>query len=571
QGALRERRRDEHLGGERRQPVAERRELRREVVDPLALLAPSPCPTSPAQSSDRLEVLLKEGDPVPGFPVGWTVGQFIGRSIGADGGWAATLTARTAGYRIVVVGQRPGELDGPVELLRGETPPAAHPNDFMVGARLAGGRLAYGLARHTYLNPVNSIWIDDAPIVRVGDPIADRPGASWNRLFGTVGFAEDGRALVSGLIQDTPQVGGLKWMLWSWPEQEALFTRGDPVPGLPSVTVNIGDPVCSPDARQWLVQFVIQDGSREGLLRNGELLEYAPGAFALEGDAIPPVFVDGHVGLTWEGFESARINDRGHVAFVGRTRLDGEARHVLVRNRRPYSFQAPEPLLADLDERSGVVITAGHTSVRYEDAEVLGANPAVDVDRDGVPDPEYTAPFVSEIGTFLMRDDHETVMFRPVYDTAGEPYLGMTRARHARVDTSVCNAFPNSTERPAELVATGSAVAADNEVTLHAIGLPTDSRGYTLFARDFGIVVGPGGSQGQLCLAGGIGRLQSQLFLAGTDGRATIPLDLTQIPRPTGATAALAGDTWYAQAWFRDMDQGTPTSNFSSALRLDLE
>ncbi|MEM8713995.1 MAG: hypothetical protein AAGG01_23885, partial [Planctomycetota bacterium] len=81
----------------------------------------------------------------------------------------------------------------------------------------------------------------------------------------------------------------------------------------------------------------------------------------------------------------------------------------------------------------------------------------------------------------------------------------------------------------------------------------------------------PGGSQGQLCLQGSVGRLQTQLFLTATDGRASIALDLTRIPRPVGTTTAMAGESWYAQAWFRDMVQGMPTSNFSSALRLDFE
>ncbi|MEM6671439.1 MAG: hypothetical protein AAF726_01265 [Planctomycetota bacterium] len=536
----------------------------------LACLVAAPSPAPLAQSSEQLEVLLKEGDPVPGLPDGWRIDQFLSRTIGADGGWAATVEVRGLGFGIVVVGQRPGRTDGPVELLRSDLPPGANTSDFMIGARLAGGRLAYSLAPFTWLNPAESVWVDDTMIARVGETISDRPGVTWNRSMGTVGFAPDGSAVVWGLVLLDPQFQGLKRLLWRWPEGETLIAEGDSIPGLATPVLRITEPIAlSPDTRQWAVLVVLESDFREALVRNGALLEYTPGAYALEGEVIPPTFVDGHVGLTWDGFHALEINDRGHVAFVGQTSLGGEDRYVLVRNRRPYSFTDREPKLADIDERSGVLLVDAQ-ALLFEDDEVLAASPSVDVDRDGVADAGFTAPFVSEFTSYMTRDERELLMYRPFNGPGGEVHLGVARARRARADETVCNAFVNSTGRPAELVATGSAIAIDNEVTLHAFGLPTASRGYSLFSRDFGIVVQPGGSQGQLCLQGAIGRLQSQLFLAGFDGRATIPLDLTQIPRPTGTAAAMAGDTWYAQAWFRDMDQGTPTSNFTSALRLEL-
>ncbi|MEM8713521.1 MAG: hypothetical protein AAGG01_21465, partial [Planctomycetota bacterium] len=458
----------------------------------LATFAPTPALALPPQSSDRIEVLLKENDPAPGFPSGWRVHQFIGRTIGADGGWAATVDLRGGGFTTAIVGQRPGATDGPVELLLHELPTGAAPEDLIVGGRMAGGHIAYALARHTWLNPFHSIWIDDTRIAQIGDAIDGRPGASWNRMLGVNSLAADGSAVVHGLIQDTPQVGGLKRMLWRWPEREIMLTEDDAIPGVSSTIRHFRQPFAfSPDSRQWALVVVFEDDSREGLIRGGELLQYAPGAVALEGAVIPPAFVDGNVGLTWEDFHALTINDRGHVAFVGRTLLNGQSRYALVRNGRPYSFTTSEPKLADMDERSGVLTVGG--PLRYEGSVVLASDPAVDLDRDGTIDPEYSATSVSELSTFMARDTHELIMFRPIYDAAGEVNFAVTRARRARIDESVCNALLNSTGRPAELVASGSALAVDNEVTLHAFGLPNASRGYTLFSQAFGITTHPGG------------------------------------------------------------------------------
>ncbi|MEZ4227509.1 MAG: hypothetical protein R3B13_41605, partial [Polyangiaceae bacterium] len=54
--------------------------------------------------------------------------------------------------------------------------------------------------------------------------------------------------------------------------------------------------------------------------------------------------------------------------------------------------------------------------------------------------------------------------------------------------------------------ATGSKVAADNLLSLHASQLPPSTFGFFLVSRDAGLVVHPGGSAGTLCLSGSIGR-----------------------------------------------------------------
>lgn len=131
-------------------------------------------------------------------------------------------------------------------------------------------------------------------------------------------------------------------------------------------------------------------------------------------------------------------------------------------------------------------------------------------------------------------------------------------------------AVPNATGVPGELVADGSPLVAQNDVTLEASALPLSSFGYFLTSRTQGMLPNPGGSQGTLCLAGSIGRYvgPGQIQNSGTTGGFALALDLTQTPTPTGFTSIGAGETWNFQVWYRDSIGGTATSNFTSAVSI---
>ena len=84
-----------------------------------------------------------------------------------------------------------------------------------------------------------------------------------------------------------------------------------------------------------------------------------------------------------------------------------------------------------------------------------------------------------------------------------------------------------------------------------------------------GFVAGPGGSQGNLCILGQLGRFRSQLQNSGQTGSVSIDVDLTQIP-VTPTVAVQPGDSWFFQLWYRDINPG-PTSNFSDGLQVDFQ
>ena len=130
-------------------------------------------------------------------------------------------------------------------------------------------------------------------------------------------------------------------------------------------------------------------------------------------------------------------------------------------------------------------------------------------------------------------------------------------------------AASNSSGQPATLEVFGSAAPADGLLALQARGLPVGQFAYFLASQDAGLVVGPGGSQGTLCLGGAIGRynLPGQILNTGAACADTLVLDPAQTPTPSGPTSIQVGQTWRFQCWYRDANPG-PTSNFSDAVEV---
>ncbi|MCP3919304.1 MAG: hypothetical protein GY711_27510 [bacterium] len=127
--------------------------------------------------------------------------------------------------------------------------------------------------------------------------------------------------------------------------------------------------------------------------------------------------------------------------------------------------------------------------------------------------------------------------------------------------TSYCGpAVPNSSGSPATIEAFGWIRVSDNDFALTAEDLPPNQFGYFLASQTQAFVAMPGGSEGNLCVGGTIGRFNAQVASSGPDGSLSIPVDLTQMPPPL--TSVVAGEAWNWQCWYRDAHPG-PTSNFS--------
>jgi hypothetical protein len=134
-----------------------------------------------------------------------------------------------------------------------------------------------------------------------------------------------------------------------------------------------------------------------------------------------------------------------------------------------------------------------------------------------------------------------------------------------RIGSTYCSpAVLNSSGHPGRMHALGTRSLTSNDVTLSAITLPTNQFGYFITSLNSGLFIGPGASQGNLCLAGSIGRYNSQVQSSGPDGAFSISIDLNQMP-VNPATGAMSGETWHFQAWHRD-DNPSATSNFTDAV-----
>lgn len=123
----------------------------------------------------------------------------------------------------------------------------------------------------------------------------------------------------------------------------------------------------------------------------------------------------------------------------------------------------------------------------------------------------------------------------------------------------------NSSGKSGVIAAVGSDIVFENDVLLRASELPANQFGYFLNSMTFGFVVGPGGSQGNLCLGGAIGRYNNDVASTGAVGKLSLQLDLTETPTPGGSVAILAGETWRFQCWFRDQNP-IQTSNFTDGV-----
>lgn len=132
--------------------------------------------------------------------------------------------------------------------------------------------------------------------------------------------------------------------------------------------------------------------------------------------------------------------------------------------------------------------------------------------------------------------------------------------------TNYCSANANSTGSPAVMSASGNPTVSSNDLTLECSGVPPSQFGIFVTGRTQGFVPNPGGSAGNLCLGGIIGRfsLPAEIVNSGATGDFSLSVDLSFVPEGPGRVAVLPGDSWSYTCWFRDVSGGMATSNFSN-------
>ncbi len=180
-----------------------------------------------------------------------------------------------------------------------------------------------------------------------------------------------------------------------------------------------------------------------------------------------------------------------------------------------------------------------------------------------------TASAAGTIDVYI--DDHPNNDDRSWYDGVGTK---PTTCVSTGVGTNFCGpAVVNSTGNSAVIGASGTDVVANNDLVLEASDLPNNSFGFFLTSPMQGFVANPGGSSGNLCLSGSVGRYvgPGQIQNSGGAGAFSLAVDLTLHPTPTGFVSVAPTETWNFQVWFRDSSGGVPTSNFSDGLEITFQ
>jgi len=147
---------------------------------------------------------------------------------------------------------------------------------------------------------------------------------------------------------------------------------------------------------------------------------------------------------------------------------------------------------------------------------------------------------------------------------------GSTVGMGGPLGTNYCTAATNSTGGAASIDATGSNVAADNDLTLMASGLPPQQFG--IFLTSMTQASTPVAS-GTLCVGGSIIRFQGpgQILQANGAGEYSLAIDISALPAGV-PTPIVAGDTYNFTTWFRDIDPAIGnTANFSNGYSITFQ
>ena len=134
--------------------------------------------------------------------------------------------------------------------------------------------------------------------------------------------------------------------------------------------------------------------------------------------------------------------------------------------------------------------------------------------------------------------------------------------------SNYCTPAVNSTGQATAIVASNVDLVG-RTMQLDAMNMPSNAFGYFITSLQDGFVANAGGSAGNLCVVGALGRgVGGGVFNSGSTGSFTGLVDMDMIPTPTGMTSVMAGETRFFQTWHRDSLLGLSTSNFSDGVRV---
>lgn len=422
---------------------------------------------------------------------------------------------------------------------------------------------------------LDSVWLDDQLLGSEGLPSFES-GRLW-QTFDRPGITGTGAVYFTATTTDAGG-GDERRALYLGTGGTPLLAAGQSVPGIP-VPLSSDGPVwveVSVSGTRVLASARLEGNvlENDAMVLDGAGLELG-GSLVRRGSPIP-ASAGGLPGEHWEPFQYVGINDSGDYHFTSADLFPNEETSIIVANGQ---------VVARVGDVVDGIALRGRAAVDQNEAgdlaylwsgnstspaalfvngnAVLVEGDSVDWDGDGLPDPGVTIDRIPFIGDFSIGSDQAVYVVADV-DVNGAILEALLRV-DGRVGMSYCSAAPNSTGAAASLSASGSDLATDNDLTLCAEQMPPFQFGYFLNSQTQDFVPGAGGSQGNLCLGGAIGRYTGQVFSTGPTGTGLLILDLAHTPTPSGTTAVLPGQTWSFQAWYRDINP-VQTSNFTDGV-----
>ncbi len=510
----------------------------------------------PAAQAD-LDVLAMNQQPIAGSisPLG-RVSDLV---LGADSSWAASARVGSAagGDDFVIVGDASSDGSAGASVLRRPSTASSPPTLRLGRPSILGGQLAYlGSDAVVPVLRYNSAWLDGQLLAEQGGPLGST-GRTWVRFTGVL-LRPGGKVFLRG----TTSSGAV---LYAHHSDTVLLSVGDPVATMGTV-LRIERVQLSPNGEHWIARVAVGFGL-EMLLVDGLPLSVG-GASVVEGQSVGAGLGLGN--STWSSFGRMAVDDDGRATFQAAVFGDSNGELTIRGDRVIQPISTVPPFLDFRGNAFGSLAIASSAEAIFLEGEPIVTGAAtLDVDGDGLADAGYTLGTNPIGGTDWLplgsSNGFIGTVFVDVPNSTGDRQA-VVRFQRSLQSTDVCDGVANSTGRPATLGAVGRSSASANDLSLFCIDLPAGCMGYAIASQQAGFVMNPGGSDGNLCLGGSVGRVLDQMFTIGEAGRGTVTLDLSELPQPTGAVAAMSGDIWFFQVWHRDTCATGATSNFSNAV-----
>ncbi|QDV09202.1 hypothetical protein Poly30_47590 [Planctomycetes bacterium Poly30] len=538
-----------------------------------------------AGSASAQTAILKEGDPAPNGTFGQAITRLDHPVAQGDSAFGCLVqTGGLAGPETLYWGGAPGGSPGVLHVqgVYGGATQVSLSTEFGLG----GGRAIYSssVTLAGAAGTLDSIWAGATPVTVEGQPVAGVSGLVYKDLLFPGATAAGDPYFFANL---TDVLGGQTLSRGLFIDNVPVLRDGQNLSNVFQDVAAVGfDFAVSSDGSHYLVEVALENlplAENNALVLDGAVLQIG-GEFVRESVVIPASA--GGIGDAWLRFSDFAINPSGALAFSGDTSASSSQNAFLARNDG-IRFREGDVLDGlTLDGRTDafdlnangvlahqwpVEFPSGDSgdAVFIEDRVVVKTGDAVDWNGDGTLDPGVTIQFFASDDSLALSDAGLLYFIANVNVGAATVEALFRMDTGGLISSNYCQANANTTGVPAQISAEGSPFAADNDLTLVCTDMPQGAFGFFVTSQTQGFIANPGGSAGNLCLVGSIGRFQQQIQNSGTQGTFQIPVDLTALPQPMGTAAVSAGQTWNFSTWFRDSDgMGGATSNFSNGIEI---